>query len=101
VDNSAWRGFVRTLEAEQIPKTIARQEDLKRTTLGHIKHFFEESQMLAVLPERFSRLTAPNTERRLAGPCWLTRDRGWPSVLTIRLAAVVNVRTAEVTELDP
>jgi integrase len=30
---------VRTLEAEQMLKTIARQEDLSRTTLGHIKHF--------------------------------------------------------------
>jgi integrase len=30
---------VRTFEAEQILKTIARQEDLSRTTLGHIKHF--------------------------------------------------------------
>jgi integrase len=30
---------VRTLEAEQMLQTIARQEDLSRTTLGHIKHF--------------------------------------------------------------
>jgi hypothetical protein len=30
---------VRTLEAERMLNTIARQEDLNRTTLGHIKHF--------------------------------------------------------------
>jgi len=30
---------VRTYEAEQMLKDIARREDLRRTTLGHIKHF--------------------------------------------------------------
>jgi integrase len=30
---------VRTYEAEQMLKNIARREDLRRTTLGHIKHF--------------------------------------------------------------
>ena len=34
----ALRDF-RTLECEQMLKSIARREDLNRTTLGHIKHF--------------------------------------------------------------